>query len=129
MTPHLARSCSQAAGDARPVRIGVPANEVIAKLLALGEPRTINQVLDADLCELLGLDPMYLANEGKLVAFVHPGRAEEILAVMKNNPLGENSCIIGEVMGEPSGKVIMQTSVGGSRFIEMLVSEDLPRIC
>ena len=81
------------------------------------------------ICELLGLDPMYLANEGKLVAFVHPGRAEEILAVMKNNPLGENSCIIGEVMGEPSGKVIMQTSVGGSRFIEMLVSEDLPRIC
>ena len=80
-------------------------------------------------CELLGLDPLYLANEGKLVAFVLRDRAEEVLSVMKKNPLGENACIIGEVAAEPSGKVIMETRVGGSRFIEMLVAEDLPRIC
>ena len=80
-------------------------------------------------CELLGLDPLYLANEGNLVSFVQPDRADEILAVMQKNPLGENASIIGEVGGEPSKKVIMETRVGGSRFIEMLVAEDLPRIC
>ncbi len=81
------------------------------------------------LCELLGLDPLYLANEGKLVAFVHPDKAEDILSIMKKNPLGENACIIGEVLKESSKKVTMETQVGGSRFIEMLVGEDLPRIC
>jgi hydrogenase expression/formation protein HypE len=81
------------------------------------------------ICELLGLDPLYLANEGKLVAFVQPDRAEEVLAVMKKNPLGENACIIGQVGGQHSKKVVMQTRVGGARFIEMLVAEDLPRIC
>lgn len=81
------------------------------------------------ICELLGLDPLYLANEGKLVAFVQQDRAEEVLSVMKKNPLGENACIIGQVKGEHSKKVVMETRVGGSRFIEMLVAEDLPRIC
>ncbi|MCK5513574.1 MAG: hydrogenase expression/formation protein HypE, partial [Deltaproteobacteria bacterium] len=81
------------------------------------------------LCELLGLDPLYLANEGKLVAFVHPDKAEDILSIMKKNPLGENACIIGEVLKESSKKVTMETQVGGSRFIDMLVGEDLPRIC
>lgn len=81
------------------------------------------------LCELLGLDPLYLANEGKLVAFVHPDKADDILSIMKKNPLGENTCIIGKVTKEPPKKVIMETRVGGSRFIEMLVGEDLPRIC
>jgi hydrogenase expression/formation protein HypE len=80
-------------------------------------------------CELLGLDPLYLANEGKLVAFVHPDKAEDILSIMKKNPLGENACIIGEVSKEPLKKVVMETPIGGSRFIEMLVGEDLPRIC
>lgn len=81
------------------------------------------------MCELLGLDPLYLANEGKLIAFVHQEKAEEILSLMKENPLGENACIIGEVIREPSKKVTMETQVGGARFIEMLVGEDLPRIC
>lgn len=81
------------------------------------------------ICELLGLDPLYLANEGKLVACVHPDGAEELLAAMKKNPLGKDACIIGHVVKEPSQKVVMETQVGGSRFIEMLVAEDLPRIC
>ena len=81
------------------------------------------------MCELLGLDPLYLANEGKLIAFVHQDNAEEILSLMKRNHLGEDACIIGEVVKEPAKKVTMETQVGGSRFIEMLVGEDLPRIC
>lgn len=81
------------------------------------------------LCELLGLDPLYLANEGKFVACVHPDSAEEILSLTKKNPLGKNGCIIGEVVENPPQKVTMETEVGGSRFIDMLVSEDLPRIC
>lgn len=81
------------------------------------------------ICELLGLDPLYLPNEGKLVAFVRAEHAETILSAMKKNPLGRDACIIGETTGHPSGKVIMETQVGGSRLIEMLVAEDLPRIC
>jgi hydrogenase expression/formation protein HypE len=81
------------------------------------------------ICELLGLDPLYLANEGKLVACVHPDRAEDLLSTMKNNPLGKDACIIGHVTKDPPKKVVMETQVGGSRFIEMLVAEDLPRIC
>ena len=80
-------------------------------------------------CELLGLDPLYQANEGKLIAFVHPEGAEEVLSVMKKNPLGENARIIGEVVSTPSEKVTMETHIGGSRLIEMLVGEELPRIC
>jgi len=81
------------------------------------------------ICEILGLDPLYLPNEGKLVAFVQAEHAEAILAAMKRNPLGKDACIIGETTEKPSGKVIMETQVGGARLIEMLVAEDLPRIC
>ncbi len=80
-------------------------------------------------CEILGLDPLYLPNEGKLVAFVEAGHAEVILGAMKKNPLGKDACIIGETTEKPAGKVTMETLVGGSRMIDMLVSEDLPRIC
>lgn len=81
------------------------------------------------MCELLGLDPLYLANEGKLIAFVHPDKAEEILLLMKKNLLGENACIIGEITREPYTKVVMETQIGSRRFIDMLVGEDIPRIC
>jgi len=81
------------------------------------------------ICELLGLDPLYLANEGKLIACVHPDGAKELLSAMKKNPLGKDACIIGHVTKEPPKKVVMETRVGGSRFIDMLVAEDLPRIC
>lgn len=80
-------------------------------------------------CEILGLDPLYLPNEGKLVAFVERGHAEVILQAMRQNPLGRDARIIGETMDKPAGKVIMETRVGGSRMIDMLVAEDLPRIC
>jgi hydrogenase expression/formation protein HypE len=81
------------------------------------------------ICEILGLDPLYLPNEGKLIAFVAVEHAEAVLAAMRKNPLGADACIIGETVEKPPGKVIMETRVGGSRMIDMLVAEDLPRIC
>ena len=80
-------------------------------------------------CELLGFDPLYVANEGKLVAIVSPTHAEEILNVMKQNRYGKESTIIGEVVEEHSGKVIMKTTLGASRIVDMLTGELLPRIC
>lgn len=80
-------------------------------------------------CEMLGLDPLYVANEGKLVAIVAADSATRILARMKNHPLGVDSRIIGQVMGEPSGMVLMKTSVGGTRVVDTLFGEQLPRIC
>lgn len=81
-------------------------------------------------CAILGLDPLYVANEGKLLALVAPERAEEALMVMRRHPLGRDAAIIGEVREQPSaGRVLMETSVGGVRGVEMLAGELLPRIC
>jgi hydrogenase expression/formation protein HypE len=79
-------------------------------------------------CEILGLDPLYLANEGKLIAVVAPGDAANVLAAMRAHPAGTESAIIGEVAGR-SGFVTMQTAFGGERIVDMLVGEQLPRIC
>ena len=80
-------------------------------------------------CELLGLDPLYVANEGKLVAIVAPTDAEKVLDRMKRNHYGSNASIIGEVTEEHKGKVIMRTRLGASRIVDMLSGELLPRIC
>ncbi len=80
-------------------------------------------------CEILGLDPLYVANEGKLVAIVAPELADAIVARMRENRLGRDACIIGEVKDEPNGIVAMQTSFGGTRIVDMLAGEQLPRIC
>lgn len=79
-------------------------------------------------CSILGLDPLYVANEGKLLAVVAPETAERVLARMKRHPLGQGAAIIGEV-GDGGGKVQMETAVGGVRAVEMLAGEQLPRIC
>jgi hydrogenase expression/formation protein HypE len=80
-------------------------------------------------CEILGLDPLYLANEGKIVAIAPPDEAEAALAAMRAHPLGECAAIIGRVeRGEP-GRVTMRTIFGGRRIVDMLVGEQLPRIC
>jgi hydrogenase assembly chaperone HypC/HupF len=80
-------------------------------------------------CEILGLDPPYLANEGKLVAVV-PGEAPAaVLAAMCAHPAGRDSCIVGEVTAGPAGRVLMSTVFGGERVVEMLTGEQLPRIC
>jgi hydrogenase expression/formation protein HypE len=80
-------------------------------------------------CEILGLDPWVLANEGKLVAVVGAGGAEQILREMQSHPLGRQAAIIGEVRENPPGKVILQTLIGSTRILDMMVGESLPRIC
>jgi hydrogenase expression/formation protein HypE len=80
-------------------------------------------------CELLGFDPLYIANEGKLVAIVPPDDADPILKKMKRNKYGTRAAIIGEVVAEHPGKVVMKTSLGASRIVDMPVGELLPRIC
>ena len=80
-------------------------------------------------CEILGIDPLYVANEGKLLAIVAPGVADELLALLRAHPLGADAAIIGEVRPEPPGMVILNTSFGGSRVVDMLAGDPLPRIC
>jgi hydrogenase expression/formation protein HypE len=80
-------------------------------------------------CELLGLDPIYVANEGKLVAVVEPGDADKILAKMRQNSYGRDAAIIGEVTNDHSGRVILKTKLGPSRIVDILSGELLPRIC
>jgi hydrogenase expression/formation protein HypE len=80
-------------------------------------------------CELLGLDPLYLANEGKLVAVVPREGAERALAALRGHPYGEGAMIIGEVREGPPGRVVLSTGFGGERIVDMLVGEQLPRIC
>ncbi len=80
-------------------------------------------------CEILGLDPLYLANEGKLVAVIPAPDADRVLAAMRAHPAGAEAAIIGEVTREPTGMVVMQTAFGGERIVDMLVGEQLPRIC
>ena len=80
-------------------------------------------------CEILGLDPLYVANEGKLIAVVAADTAEALLKRMKQNPYGRDASIIGEVRAEPRGIVSMRTGFGGTRIVDMLTGEQLPRIC
>jgi hydrogenase expression/formation protein HypE len=80
-------------------------------------------------CELLGLDPLYIANEGKLVAVVESKDANAVLSKMKRNKYGKNSAVIGEVVAGHPGRVTMKTALGASRIVDMPVGELLPRIC
>jgi hydrogenase expression/formation protein HypE len=80
-------------------------------------------------CELLGLDPLYVANEGKCVALVAPDAAERALEVLRAQPLGKDAADIGEVTAEPAGRVIVKSSIGSTRVLDMLSGEQLPRIC
>lgn len=81
------------------------------------------------MCEILGLDPLYLANEGKLVAIVPGDCADALLAAMQAHPAGTDSRIIGEVSASPEATVLMSTLFGGERIVDLLVGEQLPRIC
>lgn len=80
-------------------------------------------------CELLGLDPLYVANEGKLICICPKESAETILTAMRKHPLGQESAIIGEVIEDEYGFVQMETKFGGSRVVDWLAGEQLPRIC
>jgi hydrogenase expression/formation protein HypE len=80
-------------------------------------------------CELLGLDPLYVANEGKCVAVVAEEKASQALDILRSHPLGRNARTIGRVLTAPAGKVVMRTEIGGTRVVDPLVGEQLPRIC
>ncbi len=81
------------------------------------------------ICELLGLDPLYLANEGKLVAICPPAETERLLGIMRDHPLGRHSEVIGSVVNEHPKKVVLHTLIGGHRILDMLTGSQYPRIC
>jgi hydrogenase expression/formation protein HypE len=83
----------------------------------------------AGACEILGIDPMYVANEGKLVAFVAPEAADEALAALRSAPGCDQAAEIGEVKTDPPGMVLVETAFGGRRVMDLLVGDPLPRIC
>ena len=80
-------------------------------------------------CEVLGLDPLYVANEGKLLALVVPEMADAVLEQMRQHPLGQDAVIIGEVVEAHPGMVLMKTEIGGTRVLDVMFGEQLPRIC
>lgn len=80
-------------------------------------------------CELLGFDPLYVANEGKMIAIVHPEDAEKVMEAMRRSPFGGAASIIGEVVNGHPGRVVMKTALGARRLVDMLSGELLPRIC
>ena len=80
-------------------------------------------------CEMLGIDPLFVANEGKLVSFVHPEHAEAVLAAMRATEEARDAAIIGRAVAEHPGMVVMKTEIGGSRILDLPFSEQLPRIC
>jgi hydrogenase expression/formation protein HypE len=80
-------------------------------------------------CEILGLDPLYVANEGKLVAIVAAEAADEIVQRMRQHPLGGEAAVIGEVVADHAGMVLMKTEIGGTRVLDVMFGEQLPRIC
>ena len=80
-------------------------------------------------CEMLGFDPLYVANEGKLVAFVRENDADKVLDVMRKTKYGENAVVIGKVIGNGKSQVRLKTAIGGTRLMDMLPGEMLPRIC
>ncbi|PRC46593.1 hydrogenase expression/formation protein HypE, partial [Mycobacterium sp. ITM-2017-0098] len=82
-----------------------------------------------DACGLLGLDPLYVANEGKLIAFVAPEDADQVLAAMRAHPYGGRAAVIGRCVTEHTGMVVARTALGGTRVVDLPIGEQLPRIC
>ena len=97
--------------------------------IVLAEDRIPVRPEVAAACEFLGLDPLYVANEGKLVAICPPADADRLLATMRANPLGRDAAVVGEAIADPHCFVQMDTSFGGRRVVDWLTGEQLPRIC
>ena len=112
--------------------VGTAVNEIARKSevgITLFEDRIPLKKEVAGICELLGFDPLYLANEGKLLAFVPAEHTDRILEVIRQNEYGRDAAVIGEVVADHPGRVSMQTRIGGHRLVDMLTGEQLPRIC
>jgi hydrogenase expression/formation protein HypE len=80
-------------------------------------------------CEILGFDPLYVANEGRFVALVPAAQAEQALAILRAHPLGSEACRVGTVQRNDSGLVLLRSTIGATRIVDMLSGEQLPRIC
>jgi len=112
--------------------VGTALNEIAEKSrvgIKIFEERIPLKKEVAAACELLGFDPLYLANEGKLLAFVAAQDTAAVLAAVRANPYGKAATVIGEVVEDHAGQVVLETRIGGSRIVDMLAGEQLPRIC
>jgi hydrogenase expression/formation protein HypE len=112
--------------------VGTTLNEIARRArvaIALEEERVPVRIAVRGACEILGLDPLHIANEGKLVAIVPRSEAHAALGALHAHPLGTDAAIVGEVLSEPAGMVLLRTGIGGSRVLDMLVGDPLPRIC
>ncbi|MFO7714755.1 hydrogenase expression/formation protein HypE [Desulfosarcina sp.] len=112
--------------------VGTTLNEIAGKSqvgIRIHEARLPVRPAVSGICELLGFDPLYVANEGKLLAFVPAGHAHQVLDVIKKSPYGKDACIIGETIDDHPGRVFIKTRIGGERIVDMLTGEQLPRIC
>ena len=97
--------------------------------VVLDEARLPVRPTVAAACDLLGIDPLHVANEGKLVAVVAPDEADRALAAVRAHPLGADAALVGEIRDDPAGLVVASTPFGGSRIVDVLVGDPLPRIC
>ncbi len=97
--------------------------------MSIAEERIVMSEEVKGACEILGLDPLYVANEGKLIAVVPSGTADRVLAAMRAHPLGREASVIGEVVSDHPGMVVMKNRIGGHRVVDLLSGEQLPRIC
>jgi hydrogenase expression/formation protein HypE len=118
--------------DATRGGVGTVCNE-LAQAAGLGvlldEERLPVAPMVAGACELLGIDPLYVANEGKFIAVVAPDEAQAGLAALRSHPLGAAAAEVGQIVAEPAEGVILRTGFGGTRIVDMLVGDPLPRIC
>ncbi|HET9608327.1 MAG TPA: hydrogenase expression/formation protein HypE [Acidimicrobiales bacterium] len=118
--------------DATRGGVGTVCNELARDAdltVVLDEARLPVRPVVAGACELLGIDPLYVANEGRLVAVVPAGQADDALAALRDHPLGRDAVAVGEIRSEPKGIVVLVTALGGTRIVDMLVGDPLPRIC
>lgn len=134
MLGHLLKSCRGVKWMRDPTRGGLA-----AALNELAEGRAFGVALEEEaipvkpqvraICELLGFDPLHLANEGKAVVVVRAGEAENALRLLRSHPLGQEARIIGALEEKPAGRVALRTAIGGTRILDMPAGELLPRIC
>lgn len=97
--------------------------------VVLDEERLVVRPPVGGACEMLGIDPLYVANEGKFIAVVAPAEVDAALVALRRHPLGAEAAEIGEITAEPAAAVLLRTMFGGSRIVDMLVGDPLPRIC
>ena len=127
-----AAPCTRWLRDATRGGVGTVCNELAQACglaVLLEEERLPVHPMVSGACELLGIDPLYVANEGKVVAVVAPEEAGAGLAALRSHPLGAEAAEVGEIVAEPAETVVLRTGFGGTRIVDMLVGDPLPRIC